>query len=392
MALSSALAQEGVSRVSSFISTKLNDRASRARIVGRLEWALYRLELALEKTARMPITCVSLLRCRKMLKSAYMEGADLLSKHKQQVLEEGHEETGQLVTSPSYLERIIASAAEFSISSLAGLNKQQYCLSSSVVQNFEWYADCADKFVADVESACPPRRDITLRYPFVRQLLQGKYLSYDKVKGSQRFRFDISPLVLEGRGVEACLRYCYECFDPERLDKSFSLLLMQRLSESTDIVGTAIDCVRSSASLLNLPAQDAIIGNLTQVRNLQEISDSYAPPFVGFEEAFASFSTWSRPDPLCCQRDGHGPSANSTNSSRLSHLFQEQIIHFSCSCYVSALEYNLPSASDEAGGRNIVVDRTPLRLDVGFQPHDRIGNSFVGEAMGGKKNIFHLVP
>ena len=133
MALSSALAQEGVSRVSSFISTKLNDRASRARIVGRLEWALYRLELALEKTARMPITCVSLLRCRKMLKSAYMEGADLLSKHKQQVLEEGHEEAGQLVTSPSYLERIIATAAEFSISSLAsGLNKQQ-CLSSSVV-------------------------------------------------------------------------------------------------------------------------------------------------------------------------------------------------------------------------------------------------------------------
>ena len=102
MALSSALAQEGVSRVSSFISTKLNDRASRARIVGRLEWALYRLELALEKTARMPITCVSLLRCRKMLKSAYMEGADLLSKHKQQVLE-GHKEARQLVTSSSYV-------------------------------------------------------------------------------------------------------------------------------------------------------------------------------------------------------------------------------------------------------------------------------------------------
>ena len=132
--VASALAQEGVSRVSSFISTKLNDRASRARIVGRLEWALYRLELALEKTARMPITCVSLLRCRKMLKSAYMEGADLLSKHKQQVLEEGHEEAGQLVTSPSYLKRIIATAAEFSVvSSLAsGLNKQQ-CSSSSVV-------------------------------------------------------------------------------------------------------------------------------------------------------------------------------------------------------------------------------------------------------------------
>ena len=119
--------------------------------------------------------------------------------------------------------------------------------------------------------------------------------------------------------------------------------------------------MRSSASLLNLPAQDAIIGHLTQVRNLHEISD-YAPPWgVGFEKSLAS------------------------------HLFQEQIIHFSFSCYVSALEYNLPSASDEAGGRNIVVDRTPLKLNVGFTPHvDPRRNSFVSETMG-KTNVFHLV-
>jgi len=194
--VASALAQEGVSRLSSYISTMLDDRVSRTHMLARLEMALHHLEFALERTAKMPITYVSLLRRRKMLKSAYMEGADLLSKHKQQVLEEGHEEAGQLVTSPSYLKRIIATAAEFSVvSSLAsGLNKQQ-CLSSSVVQNFEWYADCADKFVADVESACPPRRDITLRYPFVSQLLQGKSLIYEKVKGSQVLLFGIYPVV-----------------------------------------------------------------------------------------------------------------------------------------------------------------------------------------------------
>jgi len=165
---------------------------------------------------------------------------------------------------------------------------------------------------------------------------------------------------------------------------------MLRLSESTDIVGAAIDCVRSSASLLNLPAQDAIIGHLiTQVRNLQEISDSYAPPRVGFEKKIALFSTFMRPDPLCCQPNGHGPSANWTNSLGLSHLFQEQTIYFNFSCYVSALEYNLPSASDEAGGRNIVVDRTPLKLDVGFTPHnDLMCTSFVLEAMGSKIECF----
>jgi len=197
--------------------------------------------------------------------------------------------------------------------------------------------------------------------------------------------FRISPVVSEGRGVEAYL--WYESFDPERLDKSFRLFLMLRISESTDIIGTAIDCVRSSASLLNLPALEAIIGHLTQVPNLQDISDSYAPTSVRFEEHFAFLSPLFlspllRPDPLCCQGDGHGPSANSTNSLGLSHLFQEQTIHFSFSCYVSALEYNLPGASDEAGGRNIVVDRTPLKLDVDFTPHaDPRWNSIVTEAM-----------
>jgi len=332
----------------------------------------------------MPITYISLLRRRKMLGSAYVEGVDLLSKHKQQVLE-GHKEARQLVTSSSYLEQIIASAAEFSISSLAGLNKQ--CLSSSVVQIFEWYADCADKFVADVESGCPLRRDTFFCYPFVRQLLQGKYLSSERVKGSQKLCFDIWPVVLEGRGVETWL--WYEHFNPHRLDKSFRLVLILRLSESTDIVGAAIDCLRSSTPLLNLTAQDAIMGELTQLPNLQDISDSYAPPrwvVVGYEDDLAFLSKIFRPDPLCCQRNGHEPSVKSSLSSELSHLFQEQTIYFNFSCYVSALEYSLPSASDdEAAGRNVVMtDQSPLKLEVTFAPHWSSYNSYVIEAIGSK--------
>ena len=86
-------------------------------------------------------------------------------------------------SSSSSLQRI-ASAANLSISSLLGLdNKDQ--LSSSIAQTFEWYADCADKFVTDVESGCPLRRD-TFRYPFVRQVFEGKTVMYQKMKGSQR--------------------------------------------------------------------------------------------------------------------------------------------------------------------------------------------------------------
>ncbi|RLM57991.1 hypothetical protein C2845_PM18G05970 [Panicum miliaceum] len=174
------------------------------------------------------------------------------------------------------------------------------CLSSSVIHIFEWYEDNGDNnFLTEVEFTCPLRRDTFFRYPFVRQLLEGKHLSYEKEKGSQWLIFNIWPVIQEGRGVEAWLGY--KCFDPERLDKSFSLSLVLRirLSESTDIVGAAIDCLRSSASLLDLMPQDAIKGDLTRLPNLQEISDKYAPPWVRFEDSHASISNYLRPDPLC---------------------------------------------------------------------------------------------
>ncbi|KAG2639659.1 hypothetical protein PVAP13_2KG024332 [Panicum virgatum] len=323
--VASALAQEGVSRLSSYISTKLDDRASRAHTVARLEMALSRLEFVLEWSRKQPITYVSLIRRWNKFRCAYHEGVYLLNKHKLPALE-GHEET-----------------------------------------------DSVGEFVADVESACPLRRDTFFPYPFVRQLLQGKYLSYNKVKGRQKHHFIVSPVILEGRGVEALL--WYEYFDPERLDKSLCLGLVLRLSESTDIVGAAIDCLRSSASLLNLPAQDAVMGELTQVPNLQDITDSYASPWVfDFEDCYPCFSKCSRPDPLCCQRNGH----------ELSHIFQEQTIFFNSSCYVTARDYNLPSASNEAG-TNVITDPSYLQLQVIFHPHKSSYNNYVNEAMGESK-------
>ena len=43
------------------------------------------------------------------------------------------------------------------------------------------------------------------------------------------------------------------------------------------------------------------------------------------------------------------------------------------------------ATSDETGGRNIVVDRTPLKLKVGFAPHTSSQDSFVTETMDGSK-------
>ncbi|OEL17221.1 hypothetical protein BAE44_0021760, partial [Dichanthelium oligosanthes] len=139
--------------------------------LAKLEMSLTQLEFALERIAKMPITHVSLLRRVKMLKSAYAEGADLLNK-----------------------EWIGRRARNLSISSLLGLNNNDH-LSSTAVQMFEWYADCAEKFVADLETGCPLRRD-TFRYPFVRQLLEETTLWHESIRGRRRMRFHMLPLCI----------------------------------------------------------------------------------------------------------------------------------------------------------------------------------------------------
>lgn len=204
------------------------------------------------------------------------------------------------------------------------------------------------------------------------------------MKGSQELILTIQPVVLEGRGVEAWLRYY--CFDTQRLDRSFELGLALRISESTDIVGTVIDCWRQSASLLNIVPQDAIMAELTRLPNLQDISDSYAPPsWVRFEEdLYAFFSKWWRPDPLCCQANGYEPSVKNTTSSDLSHVFQGRTIYFHFSCYIQALEYSLPRTPD-GPGRKVMIDRTPLKLDVFFRPHGSSYEGFVMETISGSK-------
>ncbi|RLM58217.1 hypothetical protein C2845_PM18G05980 [Panicum miliaceum] len=104
--VASALAQEVVSRESSYISTKLDDRASREHIATRLRMALSRLEFVPDRTRKWPITYVSLIRHWNMFRCA----TDL------QV--QGHGQTRQVVVRSSTFLQQIASSAQFSISSL----------------------------------------------------------------------------------------------------------------------------------------------------------------------------------------------------------------------------------------------------------------------------------
>ncbi|CAN6170752.1 unnamed protein product [Urochloa humidicola] len=243
-------------------------------------------------------------------------------------------------------------------------------LSISIAQRFEWYADCADKFVADVESGCPLRRDTFFRCPFLRQLFEGKSLQYLRNEGSGKLWFHLFPMISEGRGIEACLLYGY--FDPQRLDKSIKLRLMLRLSESTDIVGIAISCLQSSASLLNLVVEeDGRMGDVNLLSNLQASSYPAGPNDLLYRLC-AFLALFSRLDPVCCHADVHKPGSKSIISSELSNVFPEQVIMFEFTCYIPAAECSLPRAYDKAGRiRNaMMIDGTPhLELSLSFAPH-----------------------
>lgn len=172
-------------------------------------------------------------------------------------------------------------------------------------------------------------------------------------------------MCVEGRGVEATLEFHYE--DRKIPMKSFSLALMLRLSESTNIVRTAIRCLQSFTASMKHVAE-AAIGELTQLPP-QDISHSHsANSRFSIQELLFSYDTqfW-RPDPLCCKPDG---CATSCTQTELSCKFPEQVILIRVPCYVSAFDCsNLHNTADATAKRNLVGHWPPLKLGVGFVPH-----------------------
>ncbi|CAM0145205.1 unnamed protein product [Urochloa decumbens] len=337
----SALVQEGVSRAISSVLGKREEKASQGHIMERLEMAVNDLEFALERSAKLPITDVSLLDRRKVIRCSYVEAAKLLDNHKQQAVQ-GQE---GLMKRKLWMVR----SKNPSVSSFVDL-------STDAVRRFEWYADCAHKFVRDVESGCSLRH-YTFCNPLVRHLLEGKTLCYSSMeKGNLRRYFYIWPMCSKDRGVEANLGCLYE--DGTVAEKSFFIMLLIRLSESTDIAGVAIECLRLLTSQFKLETERAV-GELSRV--IQDVSHSYEFPWVGIQELHVKLSRRCRLEPACCKASRHGLCAdNVSSSSELLRIFPEQVIFVYFKCYISALE---------AGGGVSRGRRSPLEVRVGIKPH-----------------------
>ncbi|KAF8731318.1 hypothetical protein HU200_016372 [Digitaria exilis] len=360
--LGSAVVQEAISIVTSIIFRKREEKASRKHSIEKLEMAHTELELAIERSGKLPITDVSLLRRRKILKRAYKECGDVLHRCKLKAKED-EDIKGGLTPSDSSFPKRIARATKSSIAYFLPTGKDD--LSSSDVGRFGWLADCASKFVRDVESGCSLRH-YTFCNPLISHLLQGKTLKHEMKQESEFRYFHIWPICLEQRGVEAQLQYLY--VDHNALEKSFVTNLLLRLSESIDLVGVAIKCLQSMTSLFNLAAETAS-GELTLLANLHDISQSYDPPMAGMQELHAESTRFWRPDPVCCKEDGHRPPVRNMVLSELSHRFPEQVIVFSFTCCLPALELSMCSSSYETGTSIMTHRQQPLQVAVGFVPH-----------------------
>ncbi|CAL5091771.1 unnamed protein product [Urochloa decumbens] len=356
----SAVVQESVSRITSYLFSKCYNgerMASTGHDIERLEMAHTELELALERSARMPITDVSLLRRRKLFERAFKDCGDLLQRCiKKQIMDAI--ESKQLVTHsfPKWIARVTQSSMSSYFTGFREDNR-----SCSEVRRYEWFAECANRFLRDVESGCSARRCM-FSNPLVRQLLEGKNLEYKMVQGSILRCLHIWPICVEGRGVEAALEFCYE--DRKTPMRSFSLVLMLRLSESTDIVGTAIRCLQSFTSSMK-PVTETVTGELTQLP-LQDISHSHSASSFTIKDLCSYDTHFWRPDPLCCKPDGC-PTSNIP--SELSCKFPEQIILIHVECYVSAFECSNQHNTTDGTYRNLMAEWPPLKLAVGFAPH-----------------------
>ncbi|KAF0926101.1 hypothetical protein E2562_021815 [Oryza meyeriana var. granulata] len=392
----SAVVQETVSGVFSYLSSNRKEQASRDHNVEKLEMVHAELELALERSTTLPITNVALLRQRKMYKRAYEECGHVLHRCKLRVLEE--EDKAEA------LPKRIIHVMKSSMSSLLAMNKDDHqIISSSDVRRFEWFADKANKFVRDLETGCSLAHYRFL-IPLTRHLLEGKTLDYSIVHGTQTLILRVEPLSLEERGVEARIRFSRQ--DSCRIPlKNFTLRLILRLSESTDIVGITIKCLQSLGPRFRSFAEDAV-GSLAQLPT-QDVVYTVTPPPLFYAPAFracqALLSRTFRPDPLCCrEEDGQiiTPLADEDEgimmSSELSHEFPEQVIGVHFTSYISAAgyhRYNLSTSSttDDEASRNTVREWPPLELTIAISPHSsslqkELEGSF--EIAGGReKNI-----
>lgn len=322
----SVVAQETVSQILSGLVQRYAESSDATRNLERLEMAHIRLEAALDASDRWQIADASLLRWRKKLRRVAQECDDVLHRCRQQGVAQAQEPaTPSSSLSPlAALPTRIARATKSLIFS-AFVGDDAGAPTRSTVQRFEWFADGAGEFLRYVEvgGGAAPRCHVPLRRSLTRHLFAGMelLLQHKIVWGLGRdecpsYLLWLVPSVTPDHGIEACLKFIHR--DHSAPENNFFLGAMLQISESTDVVGTVVNCLRLFPPCFQ-PTIEAIKKELTQLPT----QDFSWVPYVDlwhrkhWDNLHGFCTQWFRPDPLCCKKQQHhqqGPNSSSRPS------------------------------------------------------------------------------
>ncbi|CAL4915790.1 unnamed protein product [Urochloa decumbens] len=359
----SAVVQETVSQILSGLAQKYAE-SNANRNLERLEMAHIKLEAALESSDKWRITGASLLRWRRKLKHAAQECHDLLQKCKHRILEE--QQMQQEVKNSSLPNRIVHATKSFIFSAFRSNSE----LSRSMVQRFEWFADGAKEFVRFVEVGGTPHRYMPFN-TLIKHLFAGKELQHRIVRGNEypSYLLWLVPYITAEHGVEACLKFIQK--DSNAPENDFFFAVMLQISESTDMVGIVVKCLRLFPTHFQ-PIVETIKKELTQL----PMQDFSWVPYVDswhrkHWDNLHSFSTqWFRPDPLCCKQHGQNKLHYISNIDMLGfpNASLDSVILIHLQCQISLHEYNKQQIS--LSERSSSMQYSPhLKAELLFTPH-----------------------
>lgn len=379
--LSSAVVQETVSQILSNVEEKYKEGSDTKEHMERLEMAHIRLEAALEVSQGWNIRSAPLLRWRSKLERTMQECGEMLHRCKRHVQEEEEVEEG--VRSSSLPNRIAHHVKSFVSSIFSNNNSGSRELSMSNVRRFEWFAEGTGEFLRLVELGGGTPRQVMFFDPLVTHLFAGKMIRYKLVLGSQCHLVILQPIITP-HGMEG--RLLYVVIDGDAPENSFFFTIFLRISESTDIVGVAVRCLKLFAPHFK-STTEAVKTKLTQL----PMQDLCWFPYVEssqkqrhWEKFYTIFSQWFRPNPHCCRRQQHdehqcmhpsagtgiGGSGSNTNSSSSSlpmtgdHMYLEPVVQVCLQSHVP-----LPAAATAAGGYNRNRSFSYVKLRLLFSPH-----------------------
>lgn len=365
--VASAVVGETVSRISTVLVDQSDQRSNERDDMERLEMAHIKMEAALHMSDRWQITDVPMLLWRSKLKRTAQECDDTLRhRRKQRALED--EEARR---SSSFPRRIVRAAKSFVASFSTGATTSS---SSANIRRFERFAEGTSEFLKFVEFG---GRRYTFFNPLIGDLLAGKTLHYQALRGDKFYYLRVRPMTFADRGVEAMVGFA--CKDLEEPAKSFNLGLMLRLSESSDVFGIIIKCMQSTAAAPHfIAAAENTRRELIQLPS-QDFSWVAHPPHGEEEYWTAVHSTttqWFRPNPLCCNEHADPVTCSSSNITN-APMYPEEVIVVYLRCRISLSTDGHQSRQNSATQHGRKRSRrscrnsgsAPLKLGLLFIPH-----------------------